>query len=471
MRGFIAGILLFMAIASITTAAIPAPALAADSQAPIIISLPRENEPYSFVSMFGEPSGLLVDIWRLWGEKVGRDVKFRMGEWPDLLTDVRSGQSQIHGGLFRSATRSLLLDFGPALFPSRGVIIMAPGANADLDSTPAPVIATLKGTILETHLRTRYPTLRLLSLASFKDMIMAVGGGLAQGVAGPLLPLISAIDRLGLNEKFSTEPFPLLEDTLRPGVRKGDMGTLELVEQGMAQIPRAELIALEEYWVRVPAMRETNRVRRPLNLSPHERQWLETHSRWRVGFLKDGAPLAFTNKQGQFDGISADILRAVAGILGVEIIPHPEASTRNLSTDLATQQIDVLPFSEKLPPAHENTHQHSLLFYLPLDVVTRANAGFSVTSPRDLAKKTVAVLAYPGVAIQLEKLVPSAIMVPLQVMDDALNGLRSGRYDAVVGLSVSVSFFLTNGERNDLRHTRLPDLRYAAQIAFRSDWP
>lgn len=471
MRGFIAGILLFMTIASITTAAVPSRALAADSPNPIIVSLPRENEPYSFVSMFGEPSGLLVDIWRLWGEKVGRDIKFRMGEWPDLLTDVRSGQSQIHGGLFRSATRSLLLDFGPALFPSRGVIIMASGANADMDSTPAPVIATLKGTILETHLRTRYPTLRLLSLASFKDMIMAVGGGLAQGVAGPLLPLISAIDRLGLNEKFSTEPFPLLEDTLRPGVRKGDMDTLELVEQGMAQIPRAELIALEEYWVRVPAMRETNRVRRPLNLSTHERQWLETHSRWRVGFLKDGAPLAFTNKQGQFDGISADILRAVAGILGVEIVPHPEASTRNLSTDLATQQIDVVPFSEKLPPVHENTHQHSLLFYLPLDVVTRANAGFSVTSPRDLAKKTVAVLAYPGVAIQLEKLVPNAIVVPLQVMDDALNGLRSGRYDAVVGLSVSVSFFLTNGERNDLRHTRLPDLRYAAQIAFRSDWP
>ena len=45
MRGFIAGILLFMAIASITTAAGPSRALAADSQNPIIVSLPRENEP------------------------------------------------------------------------------------------------------------------------------------------------------------------------------------------------------------------------------------------------------------------------------------------------------------------------------------------------------------------------------------------------------------------------------------------
>ena len=67
MRGFIAGILLFMAIASITTAAVPSRALAADSPNPIIVSLPRENEPYSFVSMFGEPSsacGYLATVGR-----------------------------------------------------------------------------------------------------------------------------------------------------------------------------------------------------------------------------------------------------------------------------------------------------------------------------------------------------------------------------------------------------------------------
>ena len=471
MRGFIAGIFLLIAVASLTTAVELSNAQTISNQPPIIISLARENEPYSFVSMFGEPSGLLVDIWRLWGEKVGRDVKFRMGEWDDTLKDVRTGQSQIHGGLFRTANRLQFMDFGPSLFPSRNVIIMATGLHANLDANQEQTIAALRGTTSAEFLRTHYPNIQVLALASTKDMIMAVGGGLAQGVAGQLQPLISAIDRLGLNEKFSTEPVTLMEDIIRPGVTKGDAEMLQLVELGMSKISRAELIALEEYWVRVPAMREINRMRRPLNLSPHERRWLESHSRWRVGVLKDGAPLAFINNQNQLDGIGADILQAVAGILGVEILPRTEDSSGDLGNALAARAVDIVPFSEKLPPAQENMHLRSLLLYLPLDVVTKANANFSVTSPRDLTGRTAAVLAYPGTAVQLEKLAPSVIVVSLQTMSDALAGLRSGRYDAIVGPSVSIGFFLTNNDREDLRLTRLPDIRYAAEIAFRSDWP
>ena len=471
MRGFIAGIFLFFAVTSLTTAVGLSEAQTTSNQSPIIISLARENEPYSFVSMFGEPSGLLVDIWRLWGEKVGRDVKFRMGEWGDTIRDLRTGQAQIHGGLFLTANRLEIMDFGPPLYPIHNVIIMASGLHAKLDTSQEQTIAVLRGTTAAAFLSTRYPNIHILALTSTRDMIMAVGGGLAQGVAGPLQPLISAIDRLGLNEKFSTESATLLEDNVRPGVSKGDTEMLRLVDLGMGRISREELIALEEYWVRVPAMREIKKMRRPLNLSPQERQWLETHSRWRVGALKDGAPLAFINSKNQLDGIGADILQAVTGILGVEMLPRSENSLRDLGNALTTHTLDIVPFSEKLPSAQENAHLHSLLFYLPMDVVTKANASFSVTSPRDLAGKTVAVLAHADVAAQLEKIAPNTIVVPLQTMPDALIGLRSGCYDAIVGLSVSVSYFLTNTDREDLRHTRLPDISYAAQIAFRSDWP
>ena len=65
MRGLIAGILLLIALAAFASAIPPASALASDSPSTVIVSLPRDNEPYSFASMFGEPSGMLVEIWRL----------------------------------------------------------------------------------------------------------------------------------------------------------------------------------------------------------------------------------------------------------------------------------------------------------------------------------------------------------------------------------------------------------------------
>ena len=134
-------------------------------------------------------------------------------------------------------------------------------------------------------------------------------------------------------------------------------------------------------------LREIDKMRRPLHLTRSERQWLETHSQWKIGMLKDAAPLVFINTQGRLDGIGADILRAVSGILGTEVQLHHTGSARDLGSALASQYVDVVPFSETLTPPQDNPPQNTLLFYLPLDVVTKTNASFSVTRPRDLAKK------------------------------------------------------------------------------------
>ena len=392
MRGLIAGLLILIALAAFASATPPASALASDSPSTVIVSLPRDNEPYSFASMFGEPSGMLVEIWRLWAEKTGCEVKFRMGDWADTINDVRSGQANIHSGLFRTSHRAQFMEFGPALYPSRIVLVTAAGITADLDRLSSATVSVLKGSQIETYLRTHYPNLRLLTFTTFKDMVLAVAGGQAQGVVGPPLAVIHAIDRLGLHDKFSTESARVHEDDIRPAVSKTDAKMLALVERGFSQISRAELIAIEEYWIRVPMLRETDKMRRPLQLTRAERQWLEAHSQWKIGILKDAAPLAFINSQGRFDGIGADILRAVAGVLGVEVQLHRTGNARGLGSALASQYVDVVPFSESLTVPQDNPPLNTLLFYLPVDVVTKFNAGFSVTRPRDLAKKTVAVL-------------------------------------------------------------------------------
>ncbi len=471
MRGLIAGILILIALAAFAAATPPASALASDSSPTVIVSLPRDNEPYSFASMFGEPSGMLVEIWRLWAEKTGCAVKFRMGDWADTINDIRSGQVNIHSGLFRTSHRAQFMEFGPPLYPSRIVLVTAAGITADLERMASATVSVLKGSQIETYLRTHYPNLRLLSFTTFKDMVLAVAGGQAQGVVGPPLAVINAIDRLGLHDKFSPEPARVYEDDIRPAVSKADVKMLALVERGFSQISRAELIAIEEYWIRVPMLREIDKMRRPLQLTRAERQWLEAHSQWKIGILKDAAPLAFINSHGRFDGIGADILRAVAGVLGVEVQLYHTGNARELGSALASQYVDVVPFSESLTVPQDNPPQNTLLFYLPVDVVTKSSAAFSVTRPRDLAKKSVAVLGYPDLIAQLEKLTPSIMVVPVHNMEEALSGLRLGRYDALVGPSVSVGYAMTNGTHDDLRHTRLPDVRYAAQISFRADWP
>lgn len=141
----------------------------------------------------------------------------------------------------------------------------------------------------------------------------------------------------------------------------------------------------------------------------------------------------------------------------------PEVLGRRLLHSMWT----LFPLAKALLSPQDNPPLNTLLFYLPVDVVTKFNAGFFVTRPRDLTKKTVAVLGYPDlITRKLEKLTPSIMVVPVHNMEKALSGLRLGRYDALVGPSVSVGYAMTNGTHDDLRHTRLPDVRYAAKFPF-----
>lgn len=474
MRGFFAGTSFFLTVvATIFFSSYATPVFSADDHAPpIIISCPRDNEPFSFVSMFGEPSGLLIDIWRLWGQKNGREVKFRMGSWSDTITDIRDGMVDIHCGLYRTGLRDKWLDFGPDIYPSRAVVLMNANATSgtDLARMRGVTLAVLRDTRFESYLRIHYPNLHLLPLAAYKDMLLAAANGKAQGVVGAPQPLASIIDRLGLREKFSAEQISLFEDVQRPGVRKDDPAMLALVNQGFARISRAEKLTLEEQWIRDPSLREVDKMRHPLRLNPEEKQWIEAHRVWRVGLQKDAAPLGFINRQGQFDGISADILRAVGSVLGVRMHPVPRDSAKELAEALVRRDVDMVLFSEKLPAAAGPHPLRKLLFNLPLAVLTGPEAGFSITRAHDLVGKTVAVMGYPALVKNLQKLAPTAVIVPIKIMDDGLRGLHSGRYDALVALSTAVGYAVTNGGTSDLRRFPLPDLHYAAQMAVRDDW-
>ena len=39
--------------------------------------------PYAFRNAEGEPEGLLIDFWRLFGEKNGVEVAFKLVDWQD----------------------------------------------------------------------------------------------------------------------------------------------------------------------------------------------------------------------------------------------------------------------------------------------------------------------------------------------------------------------------------------------------
>ena len=109
---------------------------AVDSAPPLVIACMTGNEPLSFVAKTGEPAGLLVDFWRLWGRKVGRAVTFRMASWDATVADLRAGRAQIHFGMYITGDRAVWAHFGPPLYPARTGILSAAGGRGAQQFAP-----------------------------------------------------------------------------------------------------------------------------------------------------------------------------------------------------------------------------------------------------------------------------------------------------------------------------------------------
>ena len=64
----------------------------------LIISHTTDILPTQFVDEEGRSSGYLIDLWKLWSEKVGVEVEFHPHIWEESVRVVRDGEADIHSG-------------------------------------------------------------------------------------------------------------------------------------------------------------------------------------------------------------------------------------------------------------------------------------------------------------------------------------------------------------------------------------
>jgi polar amino acid transport system substrate-binding protein len=67
--------------------------------------------PLSFFNADGRPAGLFLDIWRLWAEKIGRKIAFRLTSWAETMRALKLGEVDIHSGLFEAENRAAWIRF------------------------------------------------------------------------------------------------------------------------------------------------------------------------------------------------------------------------------------------------------------------------------------------------------------------------------------------------------------------------
>jgi PAS domain S-box-containing protein len=246
------GVLLFAwTVASVAMSCFCASALARPKK--IVIATGDKFVPVVFRNVEGKPDGMHAELWRLWSEKTGIEVELRPMEWAGAIPALLESKVDAVDGVSYTVERFKSMDFSQPYGSFDTHIFFHNDVHGvrnlkDLAEFPVGIV---KGTNVESYVREREPTLRLVPYVNHEEMVQAaLDGGLRVFVGSE--PMVSYFfAKSGKSHGFRRTQRSLLSSDLRAAVRKGDKALLAVIEEGLAAITPEERQRIERKWTGV----------------------------------------------------------------------------------------------------------------------------------------------------------------------------------------------------------------------------
>ncbi len=444
-----------------------------DDLAPLVISIDNNYYPLTFVNEQGQAAGLLVDVWHLWAEKTGRQVTFRASTWGGTLQALRSGEADIHSGLFKSEQRATWIDFSLPFYGISSALFYASGDTeyrglADLEDKP---VGAVKGAFQANYLREQGVS-NVLLFDTRREMIGALREGRIQAFLSEVPTTQAALDQLSRAGGIESSDEMLFSKRIYAGVLKGDSALLEWVNAGLSAISDEEFSALERRWIAYPGFRYFKPQEKSLlqSLTQDERRWLAEHPVIRMGGEPDWPPFDFI-ENGQHQGVAADYLTLLSERLGVEfemVADNPWAVTLSM---LENREIDAISAIWKTPAREAFALFTPAYEQLSVVLFTRSD-NTQVKSIEDLNGSTVAVVRDFATQKSLSTDYPEIEQLEVGSTLAALEAVSQGQADVFIG-TLAVSAYLL--EKHFITNIKVagetPFEVNGVSMGVRKDWP
>ncbi len=432
----------------------------------------RNIPPFSMLNQDGEPAGIGIDLWRLWSQKTGRPVRFRLTDIARSLKEMKDGRADLHAGLLFSEQRYEWLDFSQPFLQTSAYLhyLFQDGERRSLNDfasarigTQGPVPAELFGRLFPQATQAVYENLPQMIRAVERHELDAF---IADRPSSDL-----ALLRMGLRGEFATLENELFPISLRAAVPKGRAGLLQTVNNGLRDISRKEMESILDRWVdRSARVGIVLPLQPDLQLTVEETDWLRRHKRLRIAIDPDFAPYEFADENGRHQGVSAEMLKILGSKLGVDFDLVPSTGW-DQSLQLAMQRkVDILPLVNRNP--ERETHFDFTEPYLTTQrqIITRRQQE-EIRGADDLAGHTLALPHGYSIIPLARKLWPDARINEVKDIPTALHQVAFGAADATILSSGVASYWLDREEIANLTIAGTLGEPGRLGLASRNDWP
>ncbi len=207
-----------------------------------------------------------------------------------------------------------------------------------------------------------------------------------------------------------------------------------------------------------------------LELTVEEQTWLLEHPVIRVGIDPAWPPYEFLDKNGHYQGISADYLMLISPKLGVRFELGEPLAWSDTQAKLATKELDISPSITETPKRREFLEFTKPYLSFPVVILTRTNESF-VGSLDDLSGQRVGVEADYFTDDILQRYYPNIKRVRYHFLNDLLSALSLGQVDYILTNHASASYAVQNLHITGLKLAAVTSYDSPLSIGVRNDWP
>jgi diguanylate cyclase (GGDEF)-like protein len=214
----------------------------------LVISNSASWVPYSFLDSQQQPKGILIDVWRLFGEKNNVEIVFQLVDWRDSLELVRRGQADVHGGLILSERREKFLEFSQEIFRVRTQLFTTVESGVqdlyEIKDMPVGVVAS---SFEKEFISTYFPNVVLKSYPNSEQMVKAAVNGDIQAFVSDYPTGYYHLLLMHDLDGFKSEDTLFTED-VRVAVNKDSAALLSFINAGFVKITKQEKAAIRARW-------------------------------------------------------------------------------------------------------------------------------------------------------------------------------------------------------------------------------
>lgn len=207
-----------------------------------------------------------------------------------------------------------------------------------------------------------------------------------------------------------------------------------------------------------------------LNLTAQEEAWLAVHPVVRVGIDPAWPPYEFTDKQGEYRGISADYMAIISQKLGIKLAITKDKSWTEVKQKLEQKQLDISPSVAETPQRREFLNFTQPYISFPVVILTRVDESF-IGQLEDLQGERVGVEANYFADEVLQKNFPNITRVPYENIHALLSALALKRIDYAVTNHASASYTVQHLQITGIKLASVTPFESPLTIAVRDDWP